>query len=105
MERGRAQVRSEDRLADRQGSHAGKPYREAIRDAKTGAQRWWCVEPPPAAFVDLTVQDGERLDLDGVDIVFSAMESDAARALEPRYAKAAAVISTASAFRRSSCPA
>jgi aspartate-semialdehyde dehydrogenase len=78
---------------------AGKPYREAIRDAKTGAQRWWCVEPPPAAFLDLTVQDGERLDLDGVDIVFSAMESDAARVLEPRYAKSAGVVSTASAFR------
>ena len=78
---------------------AGKPYREAIRDAKTGAQRWWCVEPPPAAFLDLTVQDGERLDLDGIDLVFSAVESDAARVLEPRYAKTTAVISTASAFR------
>ena len=87
---------------------AGKPYREAIRDAKTGAQRWWCVEPPPAAFLDLTVRDGERLDPDGIDIVFSAVESDAARVLEPQYAKTAAVVSTASATRttcRSSSPA
>ena len=78
---------------------AGKPYGEAIRDAKTGAQRWWCPEPPPAAMLDLRVANGDRLDLDGIDVVFSAMEADAARALEPLYAKSTAVISTASAFR------
>lgn len=78
---------------------AGKPYGEAIRDAKTGARRWWCVEEPPAAMLDLTVEHGDRLDLDGIDIVFSAVESDAARRLEPRYAETTAVLSTASAFR------
>ena len=35
----------------------------------------------------------------GIDIVFSAVESDAARVLEPQYARTAAVLSTASAFR------
>jgi len=34
-----------------------------------------------------------------VDIVFSAVESEAARVLEPQYAKTAAALSTASAFR------
>jgi aspartate-semialdehyde dehydrogenase len=78
---------------------AGKTYGEAIRDDKTGARRWWCSEEPPAAALDLVVEHGERLDLDGIDVVFSAIESDAARVLEPRYAKTTAVLSTASAFR------
>jgi aspartate-semialdehyde dehydrogenase len=49
--------------------------------------------------LDLPVENGERLDLDGIDVVFSAVESDAARRLEPLYAKTTAVLSTASAFR------
>ncbi len=78
---------------------AGKPYGEAIRDAKPGARSWWCQAEPPAAALALTVEHGDGLDVSDVDIVFSAVESDAARSLEPRYAKATAVVSTASAFR------
>jgi aspartate-semialdehyde dehydrogenase len=78
---------------------AGKTYAQVIRDGKTGARRWWCPEEPPAGVLDLRVEHGERLDLDGIDVVFSAVESDAARTLEPRYAKTTAVLSTASAFR------
>src|SRR5207247_9899509 len=78
---------------------AGKTYAAAIRDAKTGARRWWCTEPPSARVLELTVENGDGLELTGVDIVFSAVESDAARVLEPQYAKTAAVLSTASAFR------
>ncbi len=78
---------------------AGKSYAEAIRDAKTGARRWWCAEPPPASVLALPVENGDGLDVSGIDIVFSAVESDAARILEPQYAKTAAVLSTASAFR------
>jgi aspartate-semialdehyde dehydrogenase len=78
---------------------AGKRYADAIRDAKTGARRWWCAEEPPAAVLDLTVQNGDGLDVSGIDVVFSAVESDAARVLEPQYAKTTAVVSTASAFR------
>jgi aspartate-semialdehyde dehydrogenase len=77
---------------------AGRPYREAIRDA-SGAWRWWCAEEPPDAILDLPVEDAARLDPRRVDIVFSAVESDAARELEPRYAAAVPVLSTASAFR------
>src|SRR5262245_60805526 len=78
---------------------AGKTYAQAIRDDKSGARRWWCLEAPPAAMLDLAVENGDGLDLDGIDIVFSAVESDAARVLEPQYAKTTAVLSTASAFR------
>ncbi len=80
------------------GRSAGRPYREAIRDAD-GARRWWCAEEPARAVLDLPVQDAARLDPGSVDIVFSAVESDAARELEPRYAAAVPVVSTASAFR------
>ena len=78
---------------------AGKPYAAAIRDAATGARRWWCNEAPPAAMLDLPVERAEDLSLSGVDVVFSAVESDVARDLEPRYARTTPVLSTASAFR------
>lgn len=78
---------------------AGKPYASAIRDPKTGARRWWCNEEPPAAMLQLPVQAADQLNLAGIDVVFSAVESDAARVLEPLYAKTTAVLSTASAFR------
>ena len=78
---------------------AGKTYSAAIRDAKSGARRWWCAEEPPAAILNLPVENGDGLNVAGIDIVFSAVESDAARVLEPQYAKTAAVLSTASAFR------
>mgnify|MGYP003519297513 CR=1 FL=1 len=35
---------------------------------------------------------------DGLDLVFGAVESDAARVLEPRFAEKVPVFSTASAF-------
>jgi len=78
---------------------AGKTYAEAIRDPKSGARRWWCSEEPPQAALGLMVQDGQKFDASSVDVVFSAVESDAARELEPLYAKTTAVVSTASAFR------
>ena len=66
---------------------AGKTYGAALVDAKTGARRWWCQEEPPADLLDLPVENGDGLDVAGIDIVFSAVESDAARVLEPQYAK------------------
>ena len=47
----------------------------------------------------IPVVDARELDLDACDIVFTAVESDAARELEPRFAKHRPVFSTASAFR------
>ena len=78
---------------------AGKPYEAALRDPATGARRWFCDEEPPAAVLGLPVVRADRLDLDGIDVVFTAVESDAARELEPMFAKTTPVLSTASAFR------
>lgn len=78
---------------------AGKSYGEAIRDAKTGARRWWCQGEPPLSALSLPVFAASSLDLSGIDLVFSAVEADVAREVEPFYAKTTPVISTASAFR------
>jgi aspartate-semialdehyde dehydrogenase len=45
------------------------------------------------------VQNALEMDISDVDVVFSAVESDQAKILEPKFARDKAVISTASAFR------
>ena len=77
---------------------AGKLFKDAITDAH-GAFRWYCQEPLDPAFAKIQVEDASKLDATKVDLVFTAVESDAAKALEPRYAKTTPVVSTASAFR------
>jgi aspartate-semialdehyde dehydrogenase len=80
---------------------AGKPYREAIRET-TGQLRWYA-GPQPWGGDDriggLMVEDAAQLDARGLGVVFSAVESEPARELEPKYAEHTAVVSTASAFR------
>lgn len=78
---------------------AGKTFGNALRDPASGARRWWCLEQPPDQLLDLPVQNADGLDLAGIDLVFAAVESDAARRLEPQYARSTPVVSTASAFR------
>jgi aspartate-semialdehyde dehydrogenase len=77
---------------------AGKRYGEALRD-ESGARRWWCEVEPTAAILDLEVEHSSDFSGDDVDLVFSAVEADVARELEPRYARTTPVVSTASAFR------
>lgn len=77
---------------------AGKTYREALTDAN-GSFRYWAGELPDERILNLTVEEASELDLSDIDLVFAAVESDAARELEPLYAKTTPVVSTASAFR------
>ena len=77
---------------------AGKKYAEAVKDDK-GASKWFCTEPLADEFAGITVEDAATMTTDGVRLVFSAVEADVARELEPRCAAAVPVISTASAFR------
>lgn len=77
---------------------AGKTYREALTDPN-GSFRYWAGELPGEEIMGLTVEDAMELDLSDIDLVFAAVESDAARELEPLYAKTTPVVSTASAFR------
>jgi aspartate-semialdehyde dehydrogenase len=78
---------------------AGKKYAEALLDAKTGARRWWYEDEPSKGVLDLMVEDADAFDASGVDVVFSATESEVAQVQEPLFAKTTPVISTASAFR------
>lgn len=77
---------------------AGKPYAEAIR-SDSGARLWWCKEEPADAVLGLVVQDAASLDPGSVDLILSCIEADAARELEPRFAKVTPTLSSASAFR------
>lgn len=77
---------------------AGKTYLDAIREP-SGMVGWWCDEPLHPDYAQMQVEDALRFDARSVDLVFTATESDAARELEPLYAKTTPVVSTASAFR------
>jgi aspartate-semialdehyde dehydrogenase len=78
---------------------AGKIYKNSITDEKTGAFRWYCDEAPDPAVMGLPVQNAQDLEISEIDLVFSAIESDQAKILEPKFAATKPVISTASAFR------
>jgi len=78
---------------------AGRTYKEAITDTQSGALRWFCQEPPVEEVMGMRVQNALDMDVSDVDLIFSAVESDQAKILEPKFAKDKAVISTASAFR------
>jgi aspartate-semialdehyde dehydrogenase len=78
---------------------ANQSYAEALRDRKTGARRWLCDEEPDEAALDLPVETVSQFDPTRVDLVFSAIESDQAREIEPAIARTTPVVSTASAFR------
>jgi aspartate-semialdehyde dehydrogenase len=77
---------------------AGKPYAEAIR-SENGARLWWDKSEPSADVLKLVVQEASRMDPGSVDLILSCIEADAARELEPKFAKATPTLSSASAFR------
>jgi aspartate-semialdehyde dehydrogenase len=78
---------------------AGRRYKEAISDAQSGALRWFCQEPPVEEVMTMPVQNAAEMDISALDIIFSAVESNQAKILEPKFARDKVVISTASAFR------
>jgi aspartate-semialdehyde dehydrogenase len=77
---------------------AGKRYEEAIT-GPGGQIGWGCDETLPPSFADFPVVDAAKLDLDAIDLVFSAVESDSAKILESQFAPHVPVVSTSSAFR------
>ncbi len=79
---------------------AGKTYLDALRQAN-GSIGWWCGGMPGEHLTSMTVQDGAKLDPGAFDLIFTAVESDAAREIEPRLAAVTPTFSTASAFRYS----
>ena len=78
---------------------AGHSYGEALRGTPDGSMQWYADSLPDDDIFDLPVEDAAELEAGHFDVIFSAVESDAARTLEPQYARSTPVISTASAFR------
>jgi len=78
---------------------AGKTYRDALRNAQTGALEWFCDASPPNDVCETLTEDSSQFDPSSVNLIFSALESEQAKNIEPRLAERTPIVSTASAFR------
>jgi aspartate-semialdehyde dehydrogenase len=78
---------------------AGKKYVDAIRDPNSGILRWHNREEVPEYIKDTVVSKVEDIKPENFDLIFTALESDDAKIVEPKFAKTTPVISTAAAFR------
>jgi aspartate-semialdehyde dehydrogenase len=78
---------------------AGKKYIDAIRDPSSGILRWHNREEVPEYIKDMVVSKVEDIKPENFDLIFTALESDDAKIIEPKFAKTTPVISTAAAFR------
>ena len=78
---------------------AGKNYIDAIRDPNSGIIKWEVGGEIPEYIKGMTVKSVDDIDISQLDLVFSSIESDAAKEIEPKFAKEIPVISTSSAYR------
>ncbi len=78
---------------------AGKKYIDAIRDPSSGILRWHNREGVPGYARDMVVSKVDDIKPENFDLIFTALESDDAKVIEPKFAKTTPVISTAAAFR------
>lgn len=78
---------------------AGKKYIDAIRDPNSGITKWQVGGDVPEYVKDMMVVSTDQVKTDELDLVFSAVESEAARELESKFAKDVPVVSTSSAYR------
>jgi len=77
---------------------AGKKYLDAIRDP-SGIIAWDAGGEIPEYIKEMAVKPIDELDVSQLDLVFSAVESEAARDIETKMAADVPVISTSSAYR------
>ncbi len=78
---------------------AGKTYLEALRDPNTHALKWQVGGEVPDYAKNMIVRSVDEIKPEEIDLLFSAVESEAARDIETRFAKDIPVISTSSAYR------
>jgi aspartate-semialdehyde dehydrogenase len=78
---------------------AGKKYIDAIHDKNTGVVKWHQHEPIPEYARNMNVEQVSDIKPQDVDLVFTAIEADDAKVIEPKFAEHVPVISTAAAFR------
>ena len=77
---------------------AGKMYLDAIRDA-SGIIAWDVGGEIPEYIKSMKVLTIDEVNIQELDLIFSAVESQAARDIETKFAKDLPVISTSSAYR------
>jgi aspartate-semialdehyde dehydrogenase len=78
---------------------AGKKYADALRDPNSGILRWHNREEVPEYVKNMVVSKVDDIRPEKFDLIFTALESDDAKIVEPKFAKTTPVISTAAAFR------
>ena len=78
---------------------AGKKYVDAIRDPNSGIVSWVAGGNIPEYIKDMAVKNIDEIDVSQLDLVFSSVESGAARDIETNFAKSVPVVSTSSAYR------
>ena len=78
---------------------AGKKYIDALRDKDSGVLKWHNKEQVPDYIRDMIVSRVEDIDPRKFDLIFTALESEDAKTIEPNFATSVPVISTAAAFR------
>ena len=77
---------------------AGKNYLDAIKNAD-GIVQWEVDGDIPSYVKNMIVKNVDDIDTDNLDLMFSAVESEAARDIETKFAAILPVISTSSAYR------
>lgn len=78
---------------------AGKKYVDALRDPSSGILRWHNREEVPEYVKNMVVSKVDDIKPENFDLIFTALESDDAMIIEPKFAKTTPIISTAAAFR------
>jgi len=78
---------------------AGKNYVDAIRDPDSEIIKWEVGGEIPEYIKGMTVKKIDEINVAELDLAFSAVESNAARDIETKFAKEVPVISTSSAYR------
>ena len=77
---------------------AGKKYLDALKDA-SGIVGWDAGGEIPEYIKEMTVLSIDQLNISELDLIFSAVESEAAKSIETKMAAHLPVISTSSAYR------
>ena len=78
---------------------AKKKFVDAIRDPNSGILKWHLREPIPEYVKDMVVESVDDIKPENLDLIFSSVESEAAKDIESRFAKDIPVISTSAAYR------
>lgn len=78
---------------------AKKKFVDAIRDENSGILKWHLREPVPEYVKNMIVDSVDDINPDNLDLIFSSVESEAARDIETKFAKTTPVISTSAAYR------